>query len=107
MDRKARSLTNITRSGWAKLESLQDEQLIGFLEKSLRDVQTLHKTLSLLDDYFKVTADKEDRDKVKGIKPELATMKNAIIKANQKRHEYTAQKEEAEQFKRLGISADI
>jgi hypothetical protein len=107
MERKVRNLASISRSGWAKLESLQDEQLIGFLERSIRDVQTLHKTFALLDDYFKLTADKEDRDKVKGIKPELATIKNAIIKANQKRHEYTAQKEEAEQFKRLGISTDI
>jgi hypothetical protein len=30
-------------------------------------------------------------------------VKNAIIKANQKRHEYIAQKEELEQMKRLGI----
>jgi hypothetical protein len=32
-------------------------------------------------------------------------MKNAIINANHKRHEYSAQKEEEEQFKRLGIDS--
>ncbi|MDR2069464.1 MAG: hypothetical protein LBP71_06305 [Spirochaetaceae bacterium] len=106
MERKARSLAGITRSGWTKLETLQDEQLITLLEKSIRDVQSLHKTLSALDDFFKLVIDKEDREKVKGIKPELATMKNAIIKANQKRHEYGAQKEEEEQLKRLGLNSD-
>ncbi|MDR2757812.1 MAG: hypothetical protein LBB78_00355 [Spirochaetaceae bacterium] len=106
MERRARSLAGIIRSGWTKLETMQDEQLITLLERSIRDVQSLHKTLSALDDYFKLVADKEDREKVKGIKPELATMKNAIIKANQKRHEYSAQKEEEEQLKRLGVSSD-
>ncbi|MFP3090389.1 hypothetical protein LQZ21_08690 [Treponema sp. TIM-1] len=106
MERRARSLTGITRSGWTKLEALQDEQLITLLEKNIREVQSLHKTLSALDDYFKLVIDQEDREKVRGIKPELATMKNAIIKANQKRHEYSAQKEEEEQLKRLGVSSD-
>lgn len=107
IEQKARYLTGINRSGVAKLEAQPDDRLIALLERSIRDVQSLHKTLSALDDFFKLTVDKEDRDKVKGIKPELATMKNAIIKANQRRHEYSAQKEEEEQFKRLGISTDI
>jgi hypothetical protein len=106
MERKTRSLAGITHSGWAKLESLQDEQLMTLLERSIRDVQSLHKTLSALDDFFKLVVDKEDREKLKGIKPELATIKNAIIKANQKRHEYSAQKEEEEQLKRLGVNSD-
>ena len=46
----------------------------------------------------------EDRPKLKGIKAELLTIKGALIKANQKKHEYVAQMEEAEQMKRLGIS---
>ncbi|GHT82559.1 hypothetical protein FACS1894137_01700 [Spirochaetia bacterium] len=31
-------------------------------------------------------------------------MKNAIVKANQRRHDYSAQKEEEEQMKKLGIA---
>jgi hypothetical protein len=31
-------------------------------------------------------------------------MKSALIRANQKRYEYNAQKEEEEQFKKLGIT---
>jgi hypothetical protein len=85
------------------MQSMTDEQLMGMLEKNLRDVQTIHKILSALDDFFKVEAGREDRNKIKGIKPELGVMKNAIVKANQRRHDYSAQKEEEEQMKKLGI----
>jgi len=37
---------------------------------------------------------------------ELATLKTSIIKANQKKHEYVAQKEEIEQMRRLGIRTE-
>ncbi|MDR2193354.1 MAG: hypothetical protein LBP19_02665 [Treponema sp.] len=88
----------------SKLAALQETQLMGFLEKNIRDMQSLHKTLSAMDEYFKTNIDKDDRSKVKGIKPELSTIKNAFIRANQKRCDYNAQKEEVEQFKKLGIT---
>ncbi|MDR2184495.1 MAG: hypothetical protein LBO80_02325 [Treponema sp.] len=107
MDRKARILQglNTRNNALARLEAIDEAQLISHLEKNIRDIQSLHKTLSALDDYFKAATGKEDRDKIKGIKPELAAMKNAILKANQKRFEYSAQKEEEEQLRRLGIGA--
>jgi hypothetical protein len=33
----------------------------------------------------------------------MTTIKGAVIKANQKKHEYVAQREELEQMRRLGI----
>ncbi|MDR3138837.1 MAG: hypothetical protein LBT95_04085 [Treponema sp.] len=106
--RKARGMTAVSVRGnaLARLESMQDDQLVTFLAKSIRDIQSLHRTLSALDDFFKAAVDQEDREKVRGIKPELATIKNAIVKANQKRYDYTARKEEEEQLKRLGISSE-
>ncbi|MDR2101566.1 MAG: hypothetical protein LBP43_03250 [Treponema sp.] len=103
LDRKTRNLTAISARGsaTARLAAMQEDQLIQFLEKSIREVQSLHKILSAMDDFFKVTA---EREKVKGIKPELAILKNAIVRANQKRYEFTTQKEEEEQLKRLGIN---
>jgi hypothetical protein len=109
MDRKCRTLTALaSRNGAAftKMQSMNENQLVGLLEKNIRDIQTMHKILGALDDFFKLEAGREDRDKIKGIKPELATIKNAIVKANQRRHEYSAQKEEEEQLKRLGISSE-
>jgi hypothetical protein len=40
---------------------------------------------------------------IKGIKIEIGALKNAVVKANQKKYEYIAQKEEQEQLKKLGI----
>jgi hypothetical protein len=106
MDKKTRILMSLSGQGPAlsKLNSMAEEQIITYLERTIRDVQALHRTLSALDDFFKTSASKEDRDRIKGIKPELATIKNSIVRANQLRHEYSAQKEEEEQLKRLGVS---
>jgi hypothetical protein len=92
--------------GASRLDGMPDEQLTSLLDKNIRDLQILHKTLTALDEYFKTEADKEDRSKVKGIKPELATIKNAIVRANSRRHEYIAQKEGEEQLKKLGVKPD-
>jgi hypothetical protein len=68
----------------------EDKTLIGLLEKTVRELQGLHKTLSALDDFFKSNA---ILGKMRGIKPELEVVKNALIKANQKRFEYSALQE--------------
>ncbi|MDR2103870.1 MAG: hypothetical protein LBP42_07195, partial [Treponema sp.] len=108
MNRKARSMTAVGARGSAaaRLENMQEDQLITFLAKAVGDIQSLHRTLSALDDFFKTAVDHEDREKIRGIKPELAAIKNALVRANQKRYEYTARKEEEDQLKRLGISLE-
>ena len=83
---------------------MTEEQIISYLEKNIRDVQFLHRTLGALDDFFKSNATADDRAKIKGIKPELGAIKNSIVKANQLRYEFSAQKEEEDQMKRLGIN---
>ena len=104
LDKKLRSFSALRGP---KLESMDDKQLMGILDRAVREAQTLHKILTGMDEYFKAEAPRESREKVKGIKPELGTIKNAIIKANQKRHEYSAQLEEEEQLKRLGVNAAV
>ena len=103
--KKTRILNSFVRGpAYQKLSAMTEEQIISYLEKNIKDVQTYHRTLSALDDFFKGNVVPEDRDKIKGIKPELSTIKNSIVKANQMRHEYSAQKEEEEQLKRLGVN---
>ncbi|MDR2072793.1 MAG: hypothetical protein LBP60_05110, partial [Spirochaetaceae bacterium] len=106
MDKKARFLMSLSSRGsiTSRLEAMDEKQLLGMLERAIREAQGLHKTLTGLDELFKTEAPRENRDRIKGIKPELASIKNAIIKANQKRHEYSAQLEEEEQLKRLGVN---
>ncbi|MDR3247326.1 MAG: hypothetical protein LBT39_00945, partial [Treponema sp.] len=106
LDKRSRVLNSYAARGPAaqKLAGMPEEQLTQILDRLIRDVQTTHKTLIAMDDFFKSEAANEDRDKVRGIKPELGTIKNTILRANQIRHEYTAQKEEEEQMRKLGIA---
>jgi len=105
IDRKSKILASFVRGpAYNKLAAMSEEQIIGYLDKNIRDVQTIHKTMNALDDFFKGNTVKEDRERLKGIKPELSALKNIIVKANQLRYEYSAQKEEEDQMKRLGIS---
>jgi len=106
LEKKIRMFSGIGPQGAnaARLDSMSEEQLVSLLEKNIRDVQVLHRTLGALDVYYKAEAPKTLRDKIRGIKPELAAIKNSFVKANQFRHEYSAQKEEEEQMKRLGIT---
>jgi hypothetical protein len=108
LERKIRTLSTLGLKGpgLSKLESMQDDQIISFLEKNIREVQGMHKTLSVLDEFFKAKAGNEERERIKGIKPELGTIKNTIVRANAKRHEYGAKKEEEEQLKRLGVNPE-
>ena len=66
----------------------------------------IHRRAQALDTYFKSKATRDDRRKLRGIKIELTTIRNSIVKANQLKHEYTAKKEELEQMKRLGIKTE-
>ncbi|MDR0476208.1 MAG: hypothetical protein LBH43_21400 [Treponema sp.] len=106
IERKMRTFLNMGAQGSlsSKFESMSEEQLVALLERSVRDTQNLHRILTAVDDYFKSAVPKELREKIKGIRPELATIKNAFVKANQMRYEYSAHKEEEEQMQRLGLN---
>jgi hypothetical protein len=105
MEKKTRILNSFVRGpAYNKLAAMSEEQIIGYLEKNIKEIQTLHKTLTALDEFFKVNVPPDDRDKIKGIKPELSALKNTFVKANQLRYEYSAQKEEEEQMRTLGFN---
>jgi len=104
IEKKNKILTSFVRGpAYNKLAAMSEEQIINYLERNIKEMTTLHKTLNALDDFFKSSATTEDRDKIKGIKPELSALKNTYVKANQLRYDYSAQKEEEEQMKNLGI----
>ena len=104
LDKKTRILTSFVRGpAYNKLSAMTEEQIIGYLERNIMDVQNFHKTLGALDEFFKTNVTPESREKIKGIKPDLSALKNSFVKANQLRHDYSAQKEEEEQMKRLGV----
>ena len=47
------------------------------------------------------------RNKIKGLKIDLTSLRNAIINVNKKRGDYVSNKEEIEQMKKLGIKDDV
>jgi len=103
LEKKTKILASFVRGpAYNKLSNMTEDQIIGYLEKNVKDVQTYHRVLTSLDDFFKANVQQEDRGKIKGIKPELSALKNTYIKANQLRYEYSAQIEADEQMKRLG-----
>jgi len=105
LDKKIRILSSFARgSAYQKIAQMNEDQITGYLERYINDLQNIHKTLGALDDYFKANVQATDRDKIKGIKPDLTAFKNIYVRANQMRYEYSAQKEEEEQMKRLGVS---
>ncbi|MCL2411982.1 MAG: hypothetical protein FWC97_10115 [Treponema sp.] len=105
LDKRIRILTSLNKgSAYLKLAAMAEDQIISYLERYIKEMQTLHRTLSALDDFFKSNVEPTDREKIKGVKPELSALKNSFVKANQLRYEYSAQKETEEQMKRLGVN---
>lgn len=86
-----------------RLEHAPEDQVYEFVNKDLSELHVVHRRLKSLDTFFKSEVPRDQRGRLRGIKIELTTIKNHLIKANQKRHEYVARREEAEQLKRLGI----
>ncbi len=89
--------------GYEKIEAMSDEKVVEFISKNLSECQRLLGTLSALDDFFKETVTPLDRSKIKGIKMEISSLKNTIIKTNQRKAEYSSIIEEQKQMKKLGL----
>jgi hypothetical protein len=89
---------------YKRLEGSSEDMTFKFLSKLIEELQGFHRKLSALNEFFLDTVqDPEFKGKTKSVNIELGSVKNAIIKANQKRHEYMSQKDEQEQLKRLGV----
>ncbi len=104
--RKARLYSAfLARTGgpWEKLQAASDEQLYRFIEKELGECHLIHRRAGAIDDHLKGAAPSAERKRMKGVKIELSALRNAIVKANQLKHEYTAKKGEIEQMKNLGV----
>jgi len=95
----------LARSGgpWAKLQKASDEQLYQYINKELGECHVVHRRAGALDAHLKAKTGPAERKKMKGVKIELSSLRNAIVKANQLKHEYVAKKEEHEQLRKLGM----
>jgi hypothetical protein len=106
IQRKAKLYTSLTSRGnmaFKRLKTAPEDKIFEFLRRNISELQIIHRRLMGFHDYFRAEAAEEDKTRVRGLKVELSAIKNSIVKANQKRHEYVAVKEEQEQMKRLGM----
>jgi hypothetical protein len=106
LDKKIKIYSRMSAQGpgAAKFREMPEEQLLTYLERAIKDLQSNFRILTALDEYFKSSVPREERDQIKGIRPDLAAVKNCYVKANQIRHDYSAQKEEEEQMRKMGIN---
>ena len=90
--------------GYEKVLAQPEEKILEFTSAQLAESNKMLKIMQGLDEFFKNAVNPDNKPKVKGIKMELTSIKNNIVKANQVRAEYQAYVEEAEQMKKLGIN---
>ena len=90
--------------GYKKINSMPEEKIAEFMANQISECNHLIVILNALDDFFKTTAAPSNKSKVRGLKIDITTLKNSIVKANQQRVEYTSYIEEEAQMKKLGIS---
>ena len=104
--KRARVLTNCMNklsTTYKRIEDSEEDKIFEFLSQNIVQVQKYLRIIPALDIYFRSEIPKEERPKIRGVKLELNSVKNFIVKANQKKHEYVSKKEETEQMKKLGI----
>ncbi len=89
---------------YQKLEQSSEDRLYKILSSTIEDIQNYLIKLPALDTYFKSETPRSQRTFIKGIKLEITAIKNSVVKANQKKHEYVSSKEEEEQLKKMGVS---
>ena len=104
--RKERIYSGIASRGpeYQKIESSNEDAILGFLNKQISELQSSFVIINSLDAYFKNEVANEFKARVKGMQIELSALRNSIINANKKRGEYASYKEEAEQMRKLGIA---
>lgn len=97
------ALSNKVSTTTRKLEAASEDAVLNFISKSIEELYIIINKMDPINTYFKSEAGRDQRDSLKGVKIEVTTMKNTLVKTNQKRHEYISRMEEIEQMKKLGV----
>jgi hypothetical protein len=81
------ALSSGSSPAFRRLAATGETQLAAFIDKQLNELLLIHRRLGSLNTLFQARAMQEKKT-ARGIKIELLTIKNCIVKANHKRHEY-------------------
>ena len=89
---------------YEKISQQSEEKILEYVNQQILECNKMLKILNGLDEFFKSAPLAQNRSKIKGLKMEITALKNSIVKANQRRSEYTAYIEEEAQLRKLGIT---
>lgn len=88
---------------YQKIEAQEEDEIYTFLTKQLAECQQMLLMLLGYDKFFKNEVEGSNKAKVKGLTMETTSIKNTMVKTNQRKAEYAAYVEEQKQLKKLGI----
>jgi hypothetical protein len=94
------ALANSASAASTRLRAASEQEIYDFLNKNLGELHMFFRVMEGLDAYFKAG----NKEAVKGIKIELAAVKNSLVRANKQRYEYVARKEEEKQRLQMGLA---
>jgi hypothetical protein len=98
------SLGDESGQAFARLAAAVDDQLLEFVERQLSDLMVLHRRMGGVNARLQAETpagrSAGRRGEAKGIRLELSAVKNFLVKANQRMHDYTARLEELQQYQR-------
>jgi len=90
--------------GYMKLEVQSNENILAFINKQLAACKKMTLILESLNDFFKKAVRPANREHLENWTIELTSIQNTLIKATQRKAEYTSYIEEQQQMKKLGIT---
>ncbi len=109
MNRRLRVYSSFSQKnspGYQRVSGIEEAKILDFVQKQSSECKSLFVQLNALDEYFKTACNPSNKSRIKGMKIDLAAMKNTLINVNQKRGEYCAYIEEQTQMRKLGITDD-
>lgn len=90
--------------GYNKIASQSEDKILDYVNQQITECQKMLVMLNALDEFFKSAPLPQNRSRIKGLKMEITSLKNTVVKTNQRRAEYAAYVEEEAQMKKLGIT---
>jgi len=105
--KKARLLANLMNkmsNAYRKLEGASEDQILQFVSRQLEELQLTQRQMQSLETHLRAEIPRDQRNRLRGINVELTALKDNMVRANKKKHDYVSRKEEQEQLRKLGIT---
>jgi predicted nucleotidyltransferase len=72
----------------ANIQNMSDIEILNMLNRNIYDLQRYSRLLTALDEFFKTGVGTQNKNRIKGMKPEISTIKAALSKAILKKEYY-------------------